>query len=689
MLICSLVRNEKARSSLTAIIVGIGIGFFLQSNLMAGPYGSLNGAAIDWSSMDRWGVLTSGVWVLCIAVPAALVLLLKNRRILNLIAGVVLALQVLTCVVLIAIGGTQDMIKTDDFSITNEEAFTLSDKQNVVVFLTDNFSSTLLEEIITEDTAYNEQFDGFTYFPDTSGGGCTTKGGLPFILTGMWNDNSLSYKDYLKQGYENNKLYSTLEELGYDSRLFVEKQYVDSSAAAIFENMEYEKTIVNEPMVMQLMYKLTAFTCFPHYLKEFFWMYTGEFAEATISEEDSTHLTPDTAFYNSLMSIGLSTNSDYTGAYRFYYLNGPHAPYTMDENAQYSDNATEMQQAKGSLKIVSDYIQQLKALGLYDDTMIVVLADHGDWESEELFNPMLMVKPFASETDGITVSEAPISYVDLMPTFMEALTGEDCGTTIFEIPKDQPRERRFLYYEWAGDWSSSYMPQMYEFSITGNVRDITSRTPTGMVYSPGGKVTDAREYHLGQLIPYMEDEPGYPTYVRYGLLFAESSMTWTRGSYTHWSFPMADYTSGDLVFTLDLLLVRYDKQQVDLYVNDTYVESRTVTTSGKLEFTIPAELISDSTLEIRLEYPDVASQQQDVRGLGIRTVVLNTPGGEVIPYESTQDDGFSLTHIIGIPLTALLNACNRVLNNYVLAIFVFTFLTKVILLPVSLWTNKN
>ena len=48
-----------------------------------------------------------------------------------------------------------------------------------------------------------------------------------------------------------------------------------------------------------------------------------------------------------------------------------------------------------------------------------------------------------------------------------------------------------------------------------------------------------------------------------------------------------------------------------------------------------------------------------------------------------------ITHVIGIPLTWLLEKCHGVVNNYVLAIFVFTFLTKVILLPVSLWTNKN
>ena len=49
----------------------------------------------------------------------------------------------------------------------------------------------------------------------------------------------------------------------------------------------------------------------------------------------------------------------------------------------------------------------------------------------------------------------------------------------------------------------------------------------------------------------------------------------------------------------------------------------------------------------------------------------------------------SITDIIGIPLGALLGWCYQLLGNYGLAIIVFTFLTKVILFPVSMWVQKN
>lgn len=49
----------------------------------------------------------------------------------------------------------------------------------------------------------------------------------------------------------------------------------------------------------------------------------------------------------------------------------------------------------------------------------------------------------------------------------------------------------------------------------------------------------------------------------------------------------------------------------------------------------------------------------------------------------------AITELIGIPLGALIKVCYEIFGNYGLAIVVFTALTKIILLPVSMWTQKN
>ena len=628
--ICCLIKRRKPRSVVSAIILGIGIGFFVQSSFMSGGYGQLNGQQIDWNGMIGRGLVNTAVWIACIAVPVVISLLAgkgKRFQAQKIIGGMVLGIQVVSLLVMLFTSGVLFGDKNEEFTISTSDAFTLSDEKNVVVFLLDNFSSVLYEEIINEDSAYQERFNGFTYFPDTSGIGCTTKGSLPFILTGLWNENTMKYKDYLNAGYDN-ALYNALEDLDYDTRLFVDKKYVGSQSVDFFDNMYREKATVSVGKTTGLMYKFTAFTYMPHFLKPLFWFYTGEFASTTQASDSTLKLNPDPTFYKSLVRNGISVNGDYKGAYRFYYLSGAHSPYNMNENAESvpSGSVTMKQRGQGALKIVSTYLEELRKNGLYDNTMVVVLADHGDWEDEVVFNPMLFVKPFASETEGLGVSNAQITYADLMPTLVEAVTGQDAGMTLFEIPEDMERERRFMYYNWDGDWSAEYLPDLYEYVINGNIRDMTSRRPTGKVYTGNGIINNAVQYHLGDKVSYTKDAEGQQTYVYYGMFYPETGHTFTKGNYTQWVFPLDEYNGTDLKFQLHVIGVRGESQRVRLTVNGEYLEEMTVTSGCNLSFEIPARLISENNeVAIRLDFPDASNSESDqrVRALAIRSVVLD------------------------------------------------------------------
>jgi hypothetical protein len=627
--VCCLIKKRKPRSVFSAVVLGVGLGFFIQSTFMSGGYGQLNGQQIDWSSMIGRGLLNTTIWILCISIPVSIAKAAgkgKRFEFQKYLSGGVMAIQILSLLVTILVSGSVRPNKNEEFVISTADAFTLSKNKNVVVFLLDNFSSELYEEIINEDASYQDKFDGFTYFPDTSGAGCTTKGSLPYILTGMWNENTMKYKDYLNKGYDN-QLYKTLDELDYDTRLFVEKKYVGSQSIDFFNNMYREKATVSAGKTTGLMYKFTAFTHMPHFLKPLFWFYTGEFTETVQAPDSDLKLTPDPTFYKSLVNNGISINDTYQGAYRFYYLSGAHSPFNMNEEAEAvpSGSVDMKQRAKGALKIVSTYLQQLREKDLYDDTMVIVLADHGNWEADVVFNPMLFVKPFDSETKGIAVNNAPISYADLMPTQLEAITGKDAGTTVFEVEENQERERRFLFYAWDGSWDSDYLPDLHEYIIYGNIRDIASRVPTGNVYTPDGLVVNTIGYELGTELIYNESHSDSPTYVLYGLFYPESGHTWTKGNYTTWAFPLKDYRGGDLRFTLDLASVKNGSQRVGLTVNDRFVEEVTVTGGGKLSFTIPAELVGEGRLMIRFDMPDATGGEKDTRvlSLAIKSVTLD------------------------------------------------------------------
>ena len=88
-----------------------------------------------------------------------------------------------------------------------------------------------------------------------------------------------------------------------------------------------------------------------------------------------------------------------------------------------SGNSSEEAQALGVLHIVKEYLAQLKSLGLWNRTTVIVMADHGydAWSNAEQ-TPLFMVKP-AGASHPFEVSDLPLSYESLPEIMVSALRG--------------------------------------------------------------------------------------------------------------------------------------------------------------------------------------------------------------------------------------------------------------------------
>ncbi len=60
----------------------------------------------------------------------------------------------------------------------------------------------------------------------------------------------------------------------------------------------------------------------------------------------------------------------------------PHGPFILNRNLERPRSKreeNEIEQTRGAYQIVDAYIAELKRLGLYENTSIIVTADHGRW----------------------------------------------------------------------------------------------------------------------------------------------------------------------------------------------------------------------------------------------------------------------------------------------------------------------
>ena len=77
----------------------------------------------------------------------------------------------------------------------------------------------------------------------------------------------------------------------------------------------------------------------------------------------------DPRFYEELTNRKLRVvDNGFKGDFRVLHLLGSHVPYVMDENAKTVaiDDSDLERQTLGAIKIVSEYIRQMKELGVYD-----------------------------------------------------------------------------------------------------------------------------------------------------------------------------------------------------------------------------------------------------------------------------------------------------------------------------------
>ena len=126
------------------------------------------------------------------------------------------------------------------------------------------------------------------------------------------------------------------------------------------------------------------------------------------------------------------------------YIIGLHETRTVTrdlERAPENADVSVEEEAVAVNKIVNEYLKTLKDNGVYDNSEIIFMADHGHYNGKKF--PLLMYKPAYQNGTGIKVSNAPISYDEMFPTLVMLAGGEPNGRTIFDIGEDEERVRYF------------------------------------------------------------------------------------------------------------------------------------------------------------------------------------------------------------------------------------------------------
>lgn len=350
--------------------------------------------------------------------------------------------------------------------------------RNVLILMLDGEVGGNLPLFVTEYPELNQMFDGFTYYPNTISYACCSQMAQPALFGGyeytppQFNKRSgetirAKYDESMRvlptvfseQGYHvtladmtesNETVFSDLEDVTY---LRMQGKYMGDD---VYYLLEASEASIKHHFCMYSWMKV-----FPDIIQRFIYD-DGEYLKS-LSNEGSVHsllFCENYALLNNLPSFSdIKSDGNNLAILNF---EVSHEPCALNIDGYVPDLVSTVEKDSGirkkpdgsefilkdediirkyhvdmsSILRVGEYMNYLKKMGVYDNTRIIVVADHGMYfrEFDELninedfyagkANPILMVKDFADEREseeGITTSWEFMTNADVPLLVMDGI----------------------------------------------------------------------------------------------------------------------------------------------------------------------------------------------------------------------------------------------------------------------------
>lgn len=480
--ICYVVYIRLYQSALVAALIGY-LCTYIQGMFLSGHLPPLDGQKIRWQDYGMQDLQSIILWLVVGLGIVLLVRFLHMRRLYQVASccgGFLTAVLLVTLVVVgIQYDGFQDK---KEAIMTQQEMFTMSEDENLVVFVVDAVDSATVSEMIKGDNGYFvDILEDFTYYPNTVGAYPFTRHSIPFILTGRWYENQEDFADFTTRSMDESPLLCALEAGNYRMGIYEEELVYQNDNVYKIENAvpaEYQVTSTREFLEEQI--ELVWFKYAPFPLKRLVRVDMQRYQHFLRLDSENELFSPNNQdFYGALQNAQVVKTKD--KCFRFIHIEGAHVPFRYDAEVNLIDEAqgTYEQNVACSMTIVEAYLKLLKDAGVYDNSAIIIMSDHGYGNKRDVpivgrGNPLLAVKGIG-ERHPFAGTNAPISYEDLQEAYrrlMDGITGE----AVFDAREGDQRNRRFLYYFYERE------DTMEEYQQTGHAFDITTMVPTGQIY---------------------------------------------------------------------------------------------------------------------------------------------------------------------------------------------------------------
>lgn len=397
--------NQKAYNVGIILYLIAFLSTYIQGNFLVKNLPGLDGTQPVWKDYISEDIKTIIVWGVVSTIVIAFAVKFKSQKLRSAISIVSVCIFLMIAVTLVTVVLTTKVTDKDyEMVVTDKDEFEMSSDTNFIILLLDAMEGGTYDEVAQNHPEYAEIMRDFTYYDNTVCGYTFTKQSIPFILSGIWYENERPFADYATDAYTNSPFLTKLSQKGYKYAPFI--------------------------------------------LKRFCMVGTQDFEDFRTNPDDCETFSYDNeVFYNAVKNSEMTKTDDKT--FKFIHIWGAHVPFVFDKDMNRIEDGTYAQNVEACMTMTDAYLKKLKENGVYDNSVIIVMADHGyglSYGPRNRQHPVLFIKG-KNESHDYTVSEAPISYDDLQEAYSRLLDGAT-GEDVFDYKEGDERQRRYLYFEY-------------------------------------------------------------------------------------------------------------------------------------------------------------------------------------------------------------------------------------------------
>lgn len=500
-------RRLRPGASILASLVAIGIWF-------TGSFLHTKGLVLDGRQL-HFNTDSFGAWLEVCIYPAVFITAIVFRRKLrlplrNICAGLLL-LTVITSGVYYASAAYEYSLeqkksvepRDNSWQTFDDSLLGFSSQKNVIHLVLDELQATVLTGVLAEGTSLVEPLDGFINFADTLGNHPNTVMGIPAMMTGNAYRNDVPKAEYIENSLVKNIYTKALDSRGFRSDfhtlpLFCNAHLYHCSSIASATRWI---TAIN-------LFDFSLFRAFPLMLKPAIynnnaWLLTNVFMVNSKAGLQQPVQAVDLwqQFTQEIYVAGKQHK------YKLFHSLVTHSPAVLDRDCKpikpkAKTLSNQVDQAVCAFSLLSSFFDRLKALEIYDNSLIVISSDHGsdiitNAQSAALklkgIDPghypralaVLLIKPFESRGtlrtshSPVQLSDIPKTVLSMLDMGIDGVSGENLlmHLELETAQQQKPRVREYIHYEIDFMHLASkadFFPKTWRYSISGASSDVAS-----------------------------------------------------------------------------------------------------------------------------------------------------------------------------------------------------------------------